>query len=70
MNRITHPVGDSGMAWKQTIITVMAEGLRFFGRACVLIDVILVSVFSVWLVSKTLWHAAAWLNRTVFSGSW
>jgi len=58
------------MAWKQTIVTVMAEGLRFFGRACILIDVILISVFSVWLTSRILWHAAGWLNRTVFRCPW
>ena len=58
------------MSWKQTVISVMADLLRFLGRSAILVDAILISVFSVWLVWKLVWHTGQWLNRTLFSGPW
>ena len=58
------------MSWKQTAIAILADMLRFLGRAALLVDAILLSVFSVWLVWKLVFHSADWLNRTIFSSPW
>ena len=59
------------MSWKQKFGTAMTEALRMFWRVCVAIDVILISIFSVWLVSKALLRLMGFLNRTIFcSSSW
>jgi len=58
------------MPWKTTVIDVLRDGLRFCAGACILIDGILLSVFSVWFVARFLWHLVAWLNRTLFLEPW
>ena len=58
------------MSWKQATMAVMADILRFLGRSAILIDVFLISIFSVWLIAELLWHTAQWLDRTLFSGPW
>ena len=58
------------MSWKHKVVTVVAEAFAAIWRICITIDVILLAVFSVWAVSKTLWHVAAWMNRTVFGEMW
>ena len=58
------------MSWKQTAISVMADMLRFLGRAALLVDAILISVFSIWLVWRLVWHTAQWLDRALFSSPW
>jgi hypothetical protein len=62
--------GNPKMSWKQTTVTVLGDALGFLGRACALVDIILISVFSVWLVAKFLWHTMTWLNKTVFNSPW
>lgn len=58
------------MAWKQTVIDLLSDGLRFCARGALLLDGILISVFTVWLTARTLWHLVKWLNRVCFSAEW
>ena len=58
------------MNWKQTALEKLGEALGFLGKACLIIDAILLSVFSVWFVGNFLWHLCGWLNRTLFGQPW
>ncbi len=58
------------MSWKQKGIEILVEVLRYFARAAMAINLILISIFSVWFVARFLWHTMGWLNRTLFSSSW
>ena len=58
------------MSWKQKGIEILVEVLRYFARAAMAINLILISIFSVWFVARFLGHTMGWLNRTLFSSSW
>jgi len=58
------------MSWKQKSIEVLVDSLRYFSRAAMAINLILLSIFSVWFVAKFLWHSMQWLNHTLFSTPW
>ncbi len=58
------------MSWKRKGMEILVDSLRYCGRAAMAINLILISVFSVWFVAKFLWHTVGWLNRTLFSSSW
>ena len=58
------------MHWKQTVLEFIGDALRFVGRACVAVNVILLGLFSVWFCVRFLWFLASWLNRSVFDEPW
>ena len=58
------------MNWKSSTLEFLGDAMRFVGRACLILDVILISVFSVWFTAKILWNLGSWLNRTIFQSAW
>jgi len=63
-------VGNEPMSWKQSITDSLANTCRFLVRAGILIDAILLSLFSVWFVVRLLWFSLRALERTLFSKPW
>jgi hypothetical protein len=61
---------ERGMSWKQDVTETLTGICRFCVRAGVLIDLILLSVFSVWFVGKALYYSLGYLNRVLFSSPW
>jgi len=58
------------MNWKQTAVEYFTEILRVAGWAFLLVDAILLAIFSLWFVWRFLWHLQAWLTKTLFSKPW
>ena len=56
--------------WKQNAATFLADALRLTIRACLLIDGILLALFSIWFCANFLIHTVHWLDRILFSGPW
>ena len=56
--------------WKQTTLTLLADMLKLSIRICLVIDGILVALFSIWFCGKLLYFVIHWLNRTVFGSPW
>ena len=58
------------MSWKQTTLDFLGDALRFIGRACALIIVILVGLWSVWFVANLLSQLKGYCGRTIFGSPW
>ncbi|MBN1546684.1 MAG: hypothetical protein JW902_08505 [Syntrophaceae bacterium] len=58
------------MPWKQTFSVLLVDCWRLIVRFCLFIDLILLALFSVWFVSKFLFHFLGWLDRILFSKAW
>ena len=58
------------MNWKTSTLEFLGDAMRFLGRVCLTVDVILLSVFSVWFVANFLWQLIGYLNRTMFRAPW
>lgn len=58
------------MSWKQTLATFLTDALRLSIRSCLLIDGILLSLFSIWFCFKFLFQIVNWLNRVLFASQW
>jgi hypothetical protein len=58
------------MSWRQSIISVLSDALRFIVTGCLMIDGILLAAFSVWFVGRFLLQVFRLLNRTWFGADW
>jgi len=58
------------MAWRRRATEVMADILRFAVRGALLIDGIMISLASIWIVAKLCWFSTRYLDRVVFSAPW
>jgi hypothetical protein len=58
------------MSWRKTLTDHAADGLRFCGYLFLFLDGIVLSVFAFWFLTKTIWFAAGWLDRIIFSRPW
>jgi hypothetical protein len=58
------------MSWKQNITDFLRNGLRFAITACLFIDGIILSVWSVWFVGKFMLKLTTWIDRTIFTPQW
>jgi hypothetical protein len=58
------------MSWKQRFTESTGDIMRFVAYGCLIIDGILLSIFSVWFVSEFLWHLLKWLDRVIFDKPW
>lgn len=57
-------------AWRKKITDHLAEWLCFLGRAIFLINGILLSIASVYLVAKLIWFCVRFLDRVIFCKPW
>ena len=55
------------LRWRDPVMKGLVDALRLSMRACLLIDGIIVSVFSVWFVGKSVLKLADWLNVNLFT---
>ena len=58
------------MSWAQSKIGVLADLLRFASVGFLMIDAILLALFSTWFVARLLWQIVQLLNRTWFGHDW
>ena len=58
------------MGWKQTTIGLLSDALRFVIKSFLLIDAILIALFSLWFVAQFFWHLRGFLARTMFGAEW
>ncbi len=58
------------MGWRQTGAQTFREIGRLVGWTCLMIDTILMAIFSVWFVWRFFWHLQAYLSRTIFDAPW
>ena len=56
--------------WKQSLMNFFTDAMRISIRACLLIDGILLALFSIWFCYKFIGHSMKWLNRILFSYEW
>jgi hypothetical protein len=56
--------------WRQNIIDLLSNALRFTAMACLMIDGILLSCFTVWFCIRFLHNFMAYLNRVLFNHNW
>jgi hypothetical protein len=70
MTRATEEFRREMMSWRKTFTDNAADVLRFGGYLFLLLDAIVLSVFLFWLLGKSVWFFAHWLDRVVFSHPW
>jgi len=58
------------MSWRQSIINVLSDALRFIVTGVLMLDVILLAAFSLWFCAKFLWQLVKLLNRVWFGTDW
>lgn len=58
------------VSWKKTFTDRVADVLRFSGYLFLMLDAILLSIFLFWLLAKSMWFFAHWLDRTLFGHPW
>ena len=58
------------MSWKQRVVDILRDVLRFCVSMCIIIDGILLATFSCWLCWKLVWHTRDLLTRAWFSRPW
>ncbi len=56
--------------WKQTILLLLRDILRFALWLCVALIGLMVAVFSIVFVFQFLRHLWTWCVRVLFTGSW
>lgn len=58
------------MPWEHKTTDTIASILRVLIRGGVLLNLIMLSAFSVWLCARLLWHFLQFIERTIFSSPW
>ena len=58
------------MPWKQQLIDKATDVLRFTLKVCGFIDLLLLSLFSVWFCVKFIWFSVVFLDRVLFDSPW
>jgi hypothetical protein len=53
------------MSWQKSFVDRIGDILRFIAWGCLVVDGILLSLFSVWFIGMFLWRLAGWLNRWI-----
>ena len=56
--------------WKQTILILLRDILRFALWLCVALIGLMVAIFSIVFVYQFLRHLWTWCDRVLFPGSW
>ena len=58
------------MSWKQSIPSLLIDILRVAIRGCLLINGILLALFSIWFTVRFLYSGMHWLSRVLFDTPW
>ena len=58
------------MSWRSRLTDDIGERLRFIGYAFLILDGVVLSLFTLWLTAKFLWFLGCWLDRVMFSSPW
>ncbi len=58
------------MAWRQKLTDLLADLLRFAIHGALLLNGIIVSIASIYVVFKVVRFGLAFLDRTIFSEPW
>ena len=58
------------MAWHQKATERAADVLKFAARGALLVNGILLTLASVYVVVKFCWFTLRWLDRVIFSSPW
>ncbi len=56
--------------WRAQLIDLCRNVLRFTLWVCVVINGLMLGLFTVWFTYKFLFHASGWLGRGLFSKPW
>jgi len=56
--------------WRQTFLTLTRDVLRFSLWLCVVVNGLMMGLFSIWLCYELLTHTRRWLAMKVFTGGW
>ena len=56
------------MAWRRTLADLLADWLRLIAWAGLLVDGILISIFSVWFVWRGIWKLMELSEAWLFGG--
>jgi len=54
--------------WRDPVMNCLVDALKLSVRACLLIDGIILSAFTVWLVYNGVIKLGRWLNEWLFVG--
>jgi hypothetical protein len=55
------------MSWKKPFTDNLAGLFRFIAYAFLAFDLIVLSIFSLWFISKFVYELSLWLDRVFFS---
>ena len=58
------------MSWKTRMLDILRDVLRFGVAGCIILDGILLALFSLWFVYKFVWQLQDYLSRTLFGSPW
>lgn len=58
------------MSWRKKFTDNAADILRFAGYVFLFLDAIILSIFTLWFVTKFIWRFAEWLNKVLFDNPW
>jgi hypothetical protein len=58
------------MSWKKDIFEKIGDFLRFLGYGCLIINGIILAVWTVLILLRFVWHADGWLDRIFFNKPW
>jgi hypothetical protein len=63
-------VRDAKPMWNKSLLDRLGEFFRFVGWTLLATDGLLLAIFSLWFVSRFLWHTLQWMDRVLFSQPW
>lgn len=58
------------MSWRKKVTDNIADILRFTAHLFFAFDVIALSVFLFWFITRFIWHFAQYINHHLFGNPW
>jgi len=58
------------MSWRKKITDHIAEILRFAAHLFIALDVIALSIFLFWFITRFIWRAGQYINYKFFENPW
>lgn len=58
------------MNWRRRLTEHLIDHLRFVPQACMQINLLILSLASVWMTLRFTWRLVQWVDQLLFSRSW